>query len=96
MNENELRKDWTNIKEKIRDEYQITGVSYNTWIKNLELASIMDNIITINLRSDNPLMITYLNSRYCKPFRIILSDLLNTKVNVVFALSGNRQGEALG
>ena len=64
MNRNELQKNWTSVKEKIRDEYGITDVSYNTWIKDLTFQSVSGDQITIAIPSDNAMMLSYLNNRY--------------------------------
>ena len=40
MNVEDLRNNWNEIKENIRDIYRISDVSYNTWIRDLKLGSL--------------------------------------------------------
>ncbi|MBQ9612683.1 MAG: chromosomal replication initiator protein DnaA [Lachnospiraceae bacterium] len=87
MNRNELQKNWTSVKEKMRDEYGITDVSYDTWIKDLTLQSISGNQITIAIPSDNPMMLSYLNNRYKDIFTAALSEELGEMMSISFVLN---------
>lgn len=91
MNVDELRQNWTQIKEQIRDQYGITDVSYDTWIKNLEFGEMRDHVITIIIPSENELMYSYINGKYKEPFRASLSELLNTNIDVAFVLRNQNE-----
>ena len=36
---NKLRENWTQILEYMRDEFEITGISFTTWLEPLEIRS---------------------------------------------------------
>lgn len=55
----ELKLGWNEIKENIRDIYRISDVSYNTWIRDLELGSLDQDVLSVCIPSDNPLMLSY-------------------------------------
>ena len=42
-----LKEKWEEIKENLKEEYDITIVSFNTWIKPLEVASVEDNLVKV-------------------------------------------------
>ncbi len=89
MDTDKLQQDWELIKEKIREEYNITKVSYDTWIKPLELGHVTGNQITITTPSENALMIDYLNNKYKEPFIATLSEVMNGACDVVFVLKNS-------
>ena len=93
MNDSDLKRSWEQVKEKIRDEYGITGVSYNTWIKDLQLGTITEDTITICIPSENTLMLSYINSKYREPFKAFLSEELNRDCDVRFILSSGAKPE---
>ncbi len=89
MELSKLKKNWTAMKEMIRDEYGISTVSYNTWIKNLELGEADGNTVTICIPSENSLMLSYITNKYREPFQAAISEALNENVEVVFVLKNN-------
>ena len=36
---------WEEIKEHIRDEYGLTGIAYNIWIKNMKLDGVGNDLV---------------------------------------------------
>ena len=42
-----MKEKWNLIKETIRDEYELSDISYNTWVKPLNFYSEKDDIVTI-------------------------------------------------
>ena len=38
MNNEIIKQSWQNIKEHIRDDYELSNIDYKTWIEDLELA----------------------------------------------------------
>ena len=60
MNEEIIRQNWENIKEHIRSEYQLSNISYKTWIEGLTISSIDKNTVTIQMPSDKMFMLNYI------------------------------------
>ena len=42
-----IKEKWDLIKDTIRNEYELSDISYNTWVKPLIFHSEIDNIVTI-------------------------------------------------
>lgn len=93
MDINKLQKNWTSIKETIRDSYQISEVSYNTWIKDLQLDSCDQNVLSIRIPSDNPLMLSYYEKKYKEPIEAVLSDQMEEPISVLFVLNDGSKTE---
>ena len=72
----ELKENWQKIKEQIRDEYDITNVSYNTWIDPLEIYDVKDGIIQIVFTGGaNDFAINYVTKRYTLPFQVTIEEM---------------------
>ncbi|MBP5225654.1 MAG: chromosomal replication initiator protein DnaA [Lachnospiraceae bacterium] len=73
---NELKENWQKIKERLRDEYEITNVSYTTWIDPLEVYDIQDGIIEIVFTGGaNDFAINYITKRYALPFQVTIEEM---------------------
>ena len=48
----EISEKWEEIKEIIKKEYELTDVSYNTWIKPLKFYKEENNTVIILIPSD--------------------------------------------
>lgn len=84
---------WKNIKEHIRDAYELSNVSYATWIENLAIADITDHTVTIRIPSDNQFMLNYVNKNYKELFRITISEFMNDEYEVKFIQSSQKIAE---
>lgn len=87
MDRAKLQKEWTAIKEGMKEEYLLSDVSYNTWIKDLQLGTVNGSVITICIPQESSLMLPYYSKKYKKPFEMTLSDRMNEECSVVFTLS---------
>lgn len=64
-----MKEKWNLIKETIRDEYELSDISYNTWVKPLNFYSEKDDIVTIMIPSDQAHALKYISSKYKSFFR---------------------------
>ena len=48
-----IKKKWDEIKETVRKEYELTDVSYDTWIKPLRFYDVKENTVIIMIRRDH-------------------------------------------
>ncbi|MDD6716971.1 MAG: chromosomal replication initiator protein DnaA [Firmicutes bacterium] len=87
MDRAKLQKEWTAIKEGMKEEYLLSDVSYNTWIKDLQLGTVNGSVVTICIPQESSLMLPYYSKKYKKPFEMTLSDRMNEECSVVFTLS---------
>ncbi len=79
-----LQQNWTDIKEMIRDEYGLSDVSYNTWVKDLILGPVEGTSVHIIIPKKSSLMYNYYEKKFKDPFEATLSEALNEECTVVF------------
>ena len=85
----EIIEKWDSIKEKIRTEFELSDVSFNTWISNLKIHSVKDNTVYILIPSDNAQHLNYINSKYSNPFKVIISEMFNKEYSISFMLEND-------
>ena len=72
-----IKEKWEEIKETIRKEYELTDVSYDTWIKPLSFYDVRDNVVIIMIPSDQAHALNYISSKYKDFFKVIISEMMN-------------------
>ena len=58
-----LKAKWVEIKETVRREYNLSDISYHTWVENLELYNIENDIVNIIIPSDQAHALNYISSK---------------------------------
>ncbi len=81
-----LENNWESIKENVRDEYDISDISYSTWIKPLKFHSFNDDTVTIIIPSDQVYSYNYISGKYKMYFVVMISEMIKHEVNVSFML----------
>ena len=66
----DIKENWSNIKETIRREYSISEISYQTWLEPLEFHSVTDDVVSIIIPSDQAHALNYISSKYRAFFRL--------------------------
>ena len=90
---NEIENKWEDIKAIIKKEYELTDISYNTWIKPLQLHNVENDQITIIIPSDQAHAITYINNKYKNFFQVSISEMFNKEYQVSFVLEKDIEKE---
>lgn len=85
---NDIEKNWDQIKELVRKEYNITLVAYNTWIEPLKFYNLEDHLVTITVAADNNQILDYIIRKYKDIFRVTISEFMNDEYDVFFILEG--------
>ena len=82
----EISEKWEEIKEIIKKEYELTDVSYNTWIKPLKFYKEEDSTVTILIPSDQAHAVNYITNNYKNFFQVSISEIFNKEYKVSFLL----------
>lgn len=82
----EMREKWTSIKEYIREEYNLTNVSYSTWIEPLEFHNVMNDVVNIIIPSDQVQIQNYISSKYKTFFQVTISEMFDHEYDINFIL----------
>ena len=95
MSEIEAR--WDEIKNNIKEEYDLSQVSFDTWIVPLKFYDDRDNVVSIIIPSNQSHALNYINKNYKDFFRIIITEMIKQNYDVRFILekdtSDHNEGE---
>lgn len=81
---NTINDRWNEIKDIIRDQYDLTAISFNSWIKPLQFFKVEDNIVTILIPEEQAPLLKYIEKNYYFYFKATISELMNEEYDVVF------------
>lgn len=86
----EIKEKWNEIKEYIKNEYELNTVSYNTWILPLELYDVIDNKVYIVIPFENSQALKHLTNKYSKIFEVTISEMFDGDYKIHFILENDR------
>ena len=79
---NKLRENWTQILEYMRDEFEITGISFTTWLEPLEIRSCDGQ--TVVLLVPDEFTRDYVEKKYTKMLQVAIGEKLGKTMEVRF------------
>ena len=77
---------WEDIKEYIKQEYQLSDIRYNTWIKPLKIHSIEGDKVIIVIPFDQSHSINYISSKYYLPIKVSIAEIIGKEYEIEFIL----------
>jgi len=83
---NIIKEKWTEIKETVRREYNLSNISYQTWVEPLEFYNVTDNTVNIIIPSDQDHAFDYISSKYKIFFQVTITEMFNHEYQVNFIL----------
>ena len=88
-----LNDKWSDIKEYIKEEYEISNVSYDTWIAPLRLSSVDGDTVFIELPEDEVggNFISYIDKKYNLYFKVAIEEKTGFHCEVRFITSADKQ-----
>ena len=90
----EISEKWELIKETVRNEYELSDISFDTWIKPLNFYDVCDNTVVIMIPSEASHALNYINTRYKSYFKVTISEIMNHEYDVVFKLEKDIEGSS--
>lgn len=90
-----MKENWDLIKETLRNEYDLSDISYNTWVKPLNFHSVKDDVVTIMIPSDQAHALKYISSKYKSYFQVTISEMMNHTYDISFVLEKDAENEML-
>ena len=82
----DIKANWLTIKETIKREYDLTDISYKTWVEPLEFYKVIDDVVNIIIPSEQSHMLDYISSRYKSFFKVAITEMFNHYYEVTFIL----------
>lgn len=81
-----IKEKWDEIKETVRKEYELTDVSYDTWVKPLSFYDVREDVVIIMIPSDQSHALNYISSKYKSFFKVVISEMMNHTYDISFIL----------
>lgn len=86
QNMDSIKDKWDLIKKTLREEYELTDISYNTWIVPLNFYQVKNNVVMIIIPSDQAHALNYISSKYKSYFQVTISEMMNHTYDIAFIL----------
>ncbi len=83
---NSIGERWEEIKESLRTEYELTEISFDTWIMPLKFYEVKDDIVKILIPSDQAHALNYISNKYKSFFQVTISEMMNNTYDIQFIL----------
>ena len=84
---------WQIIKETIQKEYNLSSVSYNTWIEPLQFHKLENDTVYIIIPSNQSMAVSYISNKYKDFFKVTIAEMFDTCYDVVFILESDMKTE---
>lgn len=81
-----IKENWLEIKETVRREYNLSDISYHTWIEPLEFYNIENDTVNIIIPSDQAHALNYISSKYKSFFQVTITEMFNHDYDISFIL----------
>lgn len=78
-----IKKNWSKILEQLKEEQELSNVSYETWILPLEPYSFEDDTLTVVFKGEK-MGIGYIEKKYKFFFPFLIEDITGIKCNISF------------
>ena len=82
MNKIKERRD--EIKEILRQEYEITNIRFSTWVAPLQFYKEENDVVTILVPAEQAHLIEYIQKNYKLYFQVTISQLMEHDYEVAF------------
>ena len=76
---------WDEILNTVKKEYEISDVSFDTWIRPLEVFAIEGNTLYILVPSEQ-MALTYISKKYLAPLRVAIVEITEIEYEIEFIL----------
>ncbi|MBD5452465.1 MAG: chromosomal replication initiator protein DnaA [Lachnospiraceae bacterium] len=86
---NEIKDRWEEIKETIREEYELTNISFMNWIAPLKFCKVEDDIVTILVPAEQAHLMNYIQKKYYLCFKATISEFMNHDYDIVFKVEND-------
>ena len=76
---------WDEILNTVKQEYEISDVSFDTWIRPLEVFAIEGNTLYILVPSEQ-MALSYISKKYLAPLRVAIVEITEIEYEIKFIL----------
>ena len=88
-----IRENWEEIKESLRKEYDLSYISFNTWVNPLKYGYTEGDVVKILIPSDQAHALNYISNKYKSYFQVTISEIMNKTYDISFILEKDALNE---
>ena len=88
-----VKESWDLIKETLRNEYDLSDISYNTWVKPLDCYKVENDVVTIMIPSDQAHALKYISSKFKSYFQVTISEMMDHTYDISLILESDIKDE---
>ncbi len=81
---NDIKENWQVIKETMKKEYNISDISYQTWVAPLEFYNVTDDVVHIIIPTDLAPALNYISSKYKSFFQVTITEMFDHHYEIKF------------
>ena len=85
----EIKNRWDEIKDTLREEYDLTNISFSNWIAPLKFYNVESDVVTILVPEEQAHLINYIQKKYHICSKATISELMNHDYDVVFMVEND-------
>ncbi len=75
---------WEEILNTVKEEHELSDISFNTWLKPLKVYGVEDNKLYIIVPSEQMGGIGYITKRYTLPIKVAIAELTGLNYDIEF------------
>ena len=79
----ELIEKWNEILQRVKEEHEITDISFNTWLRPLEIYDLKDNTLYILVKNEQ-VGLNYINRKYYLPIKVAIAETIGMEYEIEF------------
>ncbi|MBE5921310.1 MAG: chromosomal replication initiator protein DnaA [Lachnospiraceae bacterium] len=83
-----IQQNWNTILDTLKQEFNLTSVSYKTWILPLKPYALKDHLLTISVPSEVRAL-NYINTKYKYDLTFVISEVMEEEFEIEFVLESN-------
>jgi len=80
-----IKDKWPDILAFLKNEYDISDISFNTWILPLEITAVNENTIILMVPEES-IGLNYIKKKYYLPIKVSVSEILGEDYDIEFIL----------
>lgn len=88
-----VKKNWNLIKETIKKEYELSNISFSTWIEPLKLYKVEESNILVIIPAEKAHAINYISNKYTTFFEVTVTEMTDKDCTVTFILEKDIDSE---
>lgn len=80
-----IQEKWEEILNMVKIEHDVSDVSFNTWLKPLEVHKVEGNVVTIIVANGN-MGLSYINKKYLIPLKVAIAETTGKEYDLALVL----------